>query len=154
MEELYGSDYDGPMSSPEQPTCVSIGLCDDVYESREGQKTALVGLFSRIGVKSLPALHPSMWVFFSVTNCRGTRQLSLSIENAATGLALMEVAGPWTLDDPAAIADVQIPVKGLVFSESGKHWVVLKSDGKINGQRPFYVDIMNESGSSEIPPST
>lgn len=129
-----------PNSSQETPTCVSIILCDDLYRVMDGAKLAIIGTFNAIKAPNFPAVHSRMWALFTVTNCRGEYDFSLTIENASTGLPLFEVRGPFRQNDPSQIADFHLCLQGVVFPEPGKYWLVLKSDGEIIGQRPLLVE--------------
>ena len=81
-----------------------------------------------------------MAIFFSVTNARGTYELSVSIEHEPTGQTIMEIGGPLIGNDPLAIMDRDIVVNGLTFPTYGKYWVIVKADGEILQQRPLYVE--------------
>jgi len=133
-------------AKPEQPECLSIIICDDIYRDEATKKLILVGTFNQIGVPSLPCMHPRMSVMFTLTNARGRQDLALSIEHEETGEQVIEMSGPFEMDDPLAILDINVVLQNLRFLRPGKHWVVLKAQGAIVCQRPFFIQVVTESG--------
>ena len=132
--------YDGRMErNPEELTCISIIVCDDVYRDEQTKKLVIVGTFNTIFAQSFPCRHQQFRVLFTLTNGSGPYNLSLSIENARTGNVLMELKGPATLDNPLQIADVDVGIENMVFPEPGRYWITLRSDERIVTQRPFIV---------------
>lgn len=130
----------GPMErNPEELTCISIIVCDDIYRDEQTKKLVIVGTFNNIFAKSFPCRHRQFRVLFTLTNGSGPYNLSLSIENARTGNVLMELKGPARLDDPLQITDVDVGIENMVFPEPGKYWIILRSDEIIVAQRPFMV---------------
>lgn len=127
--------------NPERLTCVSIILCDVVYRDERTKKLLIVGTFNRIAAPSVPCMHPHLEVLFTLTNGRGSYQLSLAIEHADTGEKVVEVSGPLSVQDPLAVRDINLILRNLEFRAAGKYWVVLRSDGEILSQRPFLVEV-------------
>lgn len=136
-------------SNPEKLTCVSIIICDDVYRDEATKKLIIVGTFNSIRALNLPCEHPRMTVLFTLTNGRGGYELSLSIESAEDREPLVDVKGPFHSDDPLGIIDVNVQLVNVVLPSAGKHWVVLRADGEIIGQRPFWVSAANAQGADQ-----
>lgn len=130
-------------------TCISVMICDDLYRDESTKKLIVVGAFNTISVPELPAQHPKMCVLFTLTNGRGEYDLSLTIEHERTGREILCIKGPLLIDDPLAIADVDVRLHGIVFPESGKYWVVLRCDEEIIQQRPFFVVEVDHSDREE-----
>lgn len=131
--------------SPEQLTCISIILCDDVYRDELTKKQVIVGTFNRVSARELPAIHPKMCVLFSLTDGNGEYDLSVAVEHEKTGQEILRVAGPLKVDDPQQIVDIDLNLQGVVFPEEGKYWIVLRSDDRILQQRPFFVRVIGGS---------
>lgn len=132
-------------SNPEELTCVSMVLCDQVYRDERSKKLIVVGVFNQIIAEHLPALHPEAAVLFTLTNGRGTYELWLSMEHEASGQEVIRCGGPYRVDNPLRIVDVNITIPRLEFQASGKHWLTLRSDGRILQQRPFWVRITEDT---------
>jgi hypothetical protein len=121
-------------------TCVSIVICDDVFHDKVTNKMALWGTFNSISAVSAPVIHPRMNVFLAVTNGRGTKNVSVSIVNAKKNAPIIEIAGPMQFSGPLEVYDLNLSLLGVPFPEFGKYWVEVKDDGRIVGQRPFFVN--------------
>jgi len=123
----------------ENPVCVSLLICDDVYQDIRTRKQVIVGTFNRINCEALPHHHPRLVVVFAITDTRSAVDLALSIEHEESGDPLVDVKGPFNSTDPLAIHDLVIELGNIEFQFEGKHWVMVKSNGEIIGQRPFWV---------------
>ena len=126
-------------SHTENPTCISIILCEKIYRDEQTKNLIIVGTFNTIGFSEFPNTYHQMSVLFTLTGARGERELSLSIEHARTGQRLIELKGPVRFDNPLAIVDINIALHGVVFHDPGKHWIVLRVGEEIINQRPFTV---------------
>ncbi len=124
----------------EIPKCLSIILCDDVYRDEKTKKLVIVGTFNRISAPRLPCQHSRMSVLFTLTNGRGTFDLSLTIEHAETEKALVQLSGPATLGSPMEIFDQHVEILGVEFPQAGKYCVTLKANGEQIATRPFFVE--------------
>lgn len=130
--------------SPEQLTCVSILICDDIYRDERTKKLVIVGTFNAVNALSLPCVQPRMRVLLSLTNGRGAYDLSVSVEHEKTGVEILEMKGPLRVDNPLQITDLDIGVVNLRLPEAGKYWVVVKAEGRILQQRPFFVHVAGQ----------
>ncbi len=130
--------------SSENPVCISLLICDDVYRDAHTGKHVIVGTFNQIWCPTLPRLHSRLWVVFSITDTRDTIDLSLSIEHEESGQRLVNVQGPYHANDPLTIHDVNVELNGVEFQQPGKHWVILRSNEAIIAQRPFWVNVLEQ----------
>jgi hypothetical protein len=120
-------------------TCVSVIICDDIFKDQMSGKIAIWGSFNNIVTSKLPATHPRMSIFVTITNGRGQRNLAVCIENARTSESIVEISGPMQFRSPLDIIDLVIGLHRVNFSEYGKYWVAVKEDGRLLAQRPFMV---------------
>lgn len=125
--------------NPERLTCISILICDEIYRDESSKKLVIIGTFNRLFAPKFPCRHPQMTVLFSVTNGKGTYDLHLIIEHEKSGAQIAQLGGPFAIDDPLAISDINLKLHNLEFSSEGKYWVTIKADGEILQQRPFFV---------------
>ena len=130
--------------NPEELSCVSIIVCDDIYRDDVSKKLIIVGTFNRIIAPRFPYKHERLHVLFTLTNGRGSYDVTLAIENADTGEPVADFKGPLKIEDPLAIVDVNVRLNYLVFPSPGKYWVKLESDGQIIQQRPFVLQSASE----------
>lgn len=139
------------MSQPkDQPTCISIIACDAVYRDDQTKKLIIAGAFNQIVSSGFPCKHDRMHVLFTLTNCNGTYQLSLSIVQEKTDHKIVEVKGPIQVTNPLLIQDYNIGIQGVVFPEPGKYWIVVEADGVPLQMRPIHVLEMEKTSHATI----
>jgi hypothetical protein len=119
--------------------CVSLVICDDVIRDQVTNKAAIWGSFNEIYTRKLPAVHPRLCVFATLTSGRGTRNVGVAIEKANTGKALIELVGPMQFKSPLDLVDIVVVLQRMPIAEYGKYWVMVKEGGVTIGQRPFFV---------------
>jgi hypothetical protein len=120
-------------------TCVSIIICDDIFEDKGTNKKALWGTFNYVSSMEVPVTHPRMCLFVTITNGRGVRNIGVSIEKASSSEPIIEINGPMQFSSPLDIVDLSLSLHNLVFPEFGKYWVTVKDEGRILSQRSFTV---------------
>lgn len=121
------------------PECLNFLLCDDVFRDIDTKKTIAVGIFDTLFATQVPALHPQLCFFITLTDGHGNYELSLAIENAQNGDVILELKGPLMIADPLKTADITLKVHHAVFPVFGKYWACLKIGGTLIKQRPFFV---------------
>lgn len=126
--------------NPERMTCISIIVCDDVYRDEASKKLILVGTFNNVATFKLPC-KATITILFTLTNGHGTYDLRLSIEHEQTGEEVISIGGPMIVDDPLRISDFNVKLANVPLPFDGKYWVVLRSEGEILQQRPFFVSV-------------
>ncbi|MCG3132641.1 MAG: hypothetical protein FLDDKLPJ_03504 [Phycisphaerae bacterium] len=135
-------------ANPEKLDCISIIICDDIYRDETTKRLVIVGTFNRINARSLPCRHPRMTVLFTITNGNGSYDLRVAIEHD-NGEQLLELGGPLRVENPLAISDINLLLENVMFTRDGKHWVVVRADGQILTQRPFWVSVANAKGEAK-----
>jgi hypothetical protein len=130
-------------------TCVSITICDDIFQDVTTKKYALWGTFNVIVSNAVPVVHPRISLFVTITNGRGTKNLGISIEKARTGESIVEMSGPMQFKSPLDIVDIPISLANVGFDEFGKYWVCVKDNGRPLAQRPFNVTKMKKNKRKE-----
>ena len=123
--------------NPEELSCISIIVCDDIYRDEVSKKLIIVGTFNRITTPRFPCQHERMSVLLTLTNGRGKYDLSVAIEHEGTGEPVAEIRGPLTVQNPLGILDINMQLNKLQFPTAGKYWVTVKADEQIIGQRPI-----------------
>jgi len=139
-----------PSANPEQLTCLSIIVCDEIYRDERTKKQIIVGTFNRIGATEFPVRHPKMSVLVSVTNGRGNYELKVTVVNASTEALLMEVSGPFTMNSPLDIIDINLEIVGIIFPSPGKYWVNVEADGNLIASRPVRVEKVDKPPEVEV----
>lgn len=115
----------------ECPTAVAIVVCNEVIEDKWTNNKTLVSLFNSIAAPSLPAHHNRMFILASLTDGRGEWPVTLEIESPQ-GEQLFKAEGELRFDDPLAVHDLVVEVRGLPLPEAGEYRV-----GLLCGNRPL-----------------
>jgi hypothetical protein len=130
----------------EQLNVISVVLCDDIFRDEQTKKLALIGLFSEVSAPAFPAVHPRLCVLVTVTNGRGRYDLHVALEHERTGAEVFRVGGPFEVDDPLAVVDLDLRVQGLPLPDAGKYWLKVMDGARILQQRPFMARRSEDSG--------
>jgi hypothetical protein len=142
---LHKSGTIGGMSSflsSDQPVCVAIVICNEIIEDKRTSNKTLVSLFNSIGVPSLPATHPRLFLMASLTNLREELPVSFSIKSHS-GREILRINGAATSGgDPLGVIDLIVEVLGLSIQEEGVHFVDVLSGDRLLGSRRFTVQKM------------
>ena len=57
---------------PPQPSCVAAVLCDQALQDVQTRKWVLVGTWNRLFAQKVPAAHPSLSIYFALSDAVGT----------------------------------------------------------------------------------
>jgi len=121
------------------PVCVAIIICNEIIEDKRTSNKTLVSLFNSISVTALPAMHPRLFFFASVTHVKDDQPLSFTI-TSPSGKEILRADGAVSSGgDPALIIDLTLEVLGLTVGEEGIHLLNVVSGEKMLGSRSFSV---------------
>jgi len=126
-------------SNSDIPLCVAIIICNEIIEDKSTNNKTLVSLFNSINVSSLPAMHPRLFFFASVTHILGDQPLSFTI-TSPTGKEILRADGAiGSGGDLGAVIDLTLQVLGLTLGEVGMHSLNVVSGETLLGSRNFSV---------------
>lgn len=137
-----------PSPGAECPTCVALVICNEIIEDRWSHNKTLVGLFSNISAAGIPASHARMFLMASLTDGRGEWPVVLRIESPS-GDEQFKAEGIVRFDDPLAVHDLVVEVRGLPLPEVGEYYVSVTCGRRPLASRRFTV-VVGEPG----PPPT
>jgi hypothetical protein len=127
----------GPLGR-EAPICVAIVICNEVIEDKWTNNKTLVGLFNNIAAAELPANHARMFLMVSLTDGRGEWPVNITIDSPS-GNEIFKAEGQMRFDDPIAVHDLVVEVRGLPLPEAGEYRVELLCGGRPLASRRFTV---------------
>jgi hypothetical protein len=130
----------------ECPTCVAIIVCNEVIEDKWTNNKSLIGLFNSVSAQQLPAHHPRMFVMVSLTDGRGEWNVVINITGPSLQ-PLFKAEGHMRFDDPIAVHDLVVEVRGLPLPEDGEYAVELTCGGRFLVSRRFTV--VRDSGGGQ-----
>ena len=126
-------------NSSDTPLCVAIIICNEIIEDKRTSNKTLVSLFNSISVTALPAMHPRLFFFASVTKVVGDQPLSFTI-TSPSGKEILRADGAVSSGgDPEAVIDLTLEVLGLTVGEEGVHALNVVSGETVLGSRSFSV---------------
>jgi hypothetical protein len=120
------------------PIVVATMLCNEVIEDVRSRNKSAIGIFNAVNTAVLPAVHPRMFVFVSVTNVKGFGEFSIVLRSPS-GKALVDIQGQIEQADPVAVYDLVVELLGVPLEEEGVHFVDVMHKGTILGGRRFTV---------------
>ena len=125
-----------------KPSPIALVVCDSIYQE-PGGKTALVGLFNCIHTSAVPAKHPRMAIFASVTGVRQGSSAKLEIVHAENDSNVVTANGrfPENINNPTMVIDMNFVFSNLVFPEEGKYYIRFWCNDHLLLQRPFDVKL-------------
>ena len=125
--------------SSDQPICVAIVICNEIIEDKRTSNKTLVSLFNSVGVPSLPATHPRLFLMASLTNLREELPVTFSIKGPSGQEALRVNGSVSSGGDPLTVVDMVVEVLGLPIGEEGVHFVDVLTGDSLLGSRRFTV---------------
>ena len=126
------------------PRCIAIVVCNEVIEDKRTNNKTLVGLFNQIAVNALPSVHPRMFVLVSLTDLSGKAPVLIRISSASKTVA--EFPGELATDDPRAVADIVLELRGLPLEEAGAYRIDVLVHQVSIADRYFHVVLQPAAG--------
>jgi hypothetical protein len=122
------------------PTAVAMVICDMVVRDEQTKNVSLIGLFNAVTGPKVPLRHDRMYVFVSLTNCHGDYECRLQCKSPDEEV-VFEATGKISLNDPLAVADLNLELRGLVFKVPGNYIFEFYCAGELLTMRRFSVII-------------
>ena len=128
----------------EPPCANALLIAERVYRDVETSEWIIAGVFNRITVDALPAIHDRIDVFFQVTNVTGPVDLRLRLEHS-DGTVLLDVGGPISSKSPLNVIEAKITLRGVPFKKAGKYFVQLMSQEQLLTAAPLHVKVKGQA---------
>jgi len=133
-----------PSRAREKPICVALIVCNEVIEDKRSGNKTLVGLFNGIVTPQLPATHPRMYLFATLTSGTGEWPFSFRI-TAPSGREVMRMQDIARFDDPLVGHDLVVELRNLPIEEEGAYFVDLLLGDSPLANRRFTVQVVPEN---------
>lgn len=122
-----------------KPAHIAIVVCDNIY-TEPGGKTALVGLFNRIGSTTFPFQHPRLAVFVSLTDMAAGTKGKLDVVHGETDEPIIAAEGLFSDEvGRTDVVDMSFVLNNVQFNEPGTYFIRFFANGHLLGLRPFEV---------------
>lgn len=129
------------MSEPlPPPIALAMIICDAIWVDPSTGKQTLLGVFSEIGAKEFPAVHPLMAVHICMTDAEGQVPLKLQLIDAdETREPLFMVENELEFPDRRVNMVMTAHMQGIAFPEPGEYRLQLFGRGEFMMERRLVV---------------
>jgi hypothetical protein len=132
------------------PKCLAILLCDDVMEDKRTNKKVIIGTFNVIGARKFPYRHPSMTLYFVLTDGRGEMPVRVEmirdLRADQGGQRIFELSGNAKFENPLVVAELVLTIRDMHLPGPGIYTLrVLVNDAFI-GERKIQVKEVKREG--------
>ncbi len=107
------------MNTP-QPIVKAFLICDQIIQDSQTGKMSLIGLFQDLRADRFPAIHPTLWIYASLTDARGEYDFEIQFVDVEESNVLgkgtppkIKIPGPLeTTEMCAQLGNLQLPRPG------------------------------------------
>lgn len=122
------------------PVALAMIICDAIYIDPSTGKPTLLGLFSEIGAKEFPAVHPLLAVHICMTDAHGKVPIKLRLVDADEETdPLFQVENEVDFPDRRAIISMNAIMQGIAFPSPGEYRLQLFGFGEFIMERRLVV---------------
>ena len=129
-----------PNPNPRKPVVVAIVACDSAIREEQTNKWSLIGIFSKIGVKTVPALHVGMTIYLAITNLQERTRLKLEIAPVTVGGEKLVIEGEIQAKSPLVVAEMVFRFPQFPITVLGQHRIDILWQGESIGSTKFEVE--------------
>jgi hypothetical protein len=126
--------------NPRKPVVVAVVVCDRAIREQETNKWSLIGIFSKIGVNSVPALHMGMAIYLAITNLQEQTRLKLEIAPVNEGGEKLVIEGEIHAKSPLVVAEMVFRFPQFPVTTLGQHRIDVLWQGESIGSTKFDVE--------------
>lgn len=121
----------------EKPIGIAIVICERVItEEVTGNKT-LVSTFNNLQTLGFPVRHEKLSVYVALTNCTGSRQVSLTLTR--DGEKMVSIPANIEFKSPLDVVELIFNLNNVLFLKAGLHAFEIHSEGEFIFESRFNV---------------
>jgi len=125
------------------PYVLVLAICDQIYADPASGKRSLLGMFSCLTVRKLPAFLPQMAVYAAMTDGHGKTPVQLRIIDAAgANDPIIDLAFEVEFQDPFMIAEIGLQVGNVTFPTAGEYRLQATAHGELLMERRILVQVV------------
>jgi len=109
------------MAQKPNPIALAMVVCDTVIDDRKTGKKSVIGMFNNITVSKVPALHPRLNIFISMTEGNGDYTCKLQCIYVDENSPVAELGGPIVFKNPQQIIEFNFELCGLPLPKYGTY---------------------------------
>jgi len=131
--------------TPVTPKLSALIVCDMIIHDIQTHKKSVIGIFSNIAAVAFPASHPTMSVYFCVSDAEGEYRFELRLVDLESGQSIgSENLPPVRIPDRLQAFDCGVHLINLTFPHAGKYEFQLFANDEFLGGKDFSVTLMPE----------
>ena len=132
-----------------EPLAQAMVICDAIHRDSSTGKFFLLGTFSNIVVRELPAVHQKLSIFISLTDCRGKTRLRIKLvkvdHEAGDDKVIFTVDATLESRDPLQVHEIALDANGIEFAEEGEYRFILEAGGTLLLEKRIVVSRRQQS---------
>ncbi|HWY86391.1 MAG TPA: hypothetical protein VNX28_06690 [Gemmataceae bacterium] len=127
---------------PQQPSAISLMLCDQVVFEHGTQKPYLLGIFTGVAAEAFPTVPQKFDVFVALTDGLGEVTIHLSVTHLESNQEIFTQKMKVEFPDPLRIINLRFRFRQLVYEQAGTYvFAVLIGDQEIAARRVRVYDV-------------
>jgi hypothetical protein len=128
------------MSTAADIAVQNLLLCDAAHRDASSGKWTLLGIFNSINSKGFPTTHPQLVAYLAVAGIKGKEKLQIRvIPSGKADEAVFRAEAELSVEDPKAVVDVGMPIRGMVFTKPGEYLFQVLHGEKVVGEKSLIV---------------
>lgn len=146
MSEEHEGESRAQPTSRQAPYVLAMVICDQVYTCPNTQKKTLLGTFSAIGTRELPAKIGAMCLYMLMTDGHGRTPVKVRITDVDDEREpIVELESEFIFDDPRLVVEMVLALANVVFPTDGEYRIQLYAcDEFLMERRIVIVDLSKE----------
>jgi hypothetical protein len=128
-------------------TLLNMLICDGAHREPGSGKWTLLGLFNSINAGGFPTTHPQMVVYLAIKGAEGKIPLRVQIvPSDRKEEPLIKIEAELTVNDPRAVADLVVPLRGTTFTKPGEYSLQVFANNELIGERAILTSLVRGGG--------
>jgi hypothetical protein len=115
---------------PQQPSAISLMLCDQVVFEQGTQKPYLLGVFTGVAVDGFPTAPQRFDVFAALTDGQGDVTITLTVVHLETDQEIYTQRVRVEFPDPLRVINLRFRVRQLIYGTAGTYLFALTVDNQ------------------------
>ena len=113
---------------PQQPSSISLMLCDQVVYEHGTQKPYLLGVFTGVAADQFPTASQRFDIFAALTDGLGDVKMILRVVHLDTNQEIYTQEMTITFPDPLQVVNLRFRVRQLIYEAAGTYLFALTAD--------------------------
>jgi len=113
-----------------EPKCIALIACDYAYEDAACGRYSLLGTMPQIFAERFPHIHPSLYVYFELSQGRGQAEVELALLSPDLLETVVKTRRRITFNDPFGLHVGRFQFENLLLPVDGRYTLRVSVDDK------------------------